>query len=503
MSDGPPPADRLEGQSDPRQKASTGAAAAETTGVLAWFARNTVAANVMMTILIVGGLAFMVTQVKQEVFPEVEIDTVIINVPYPGASPSEVEQGVALAVEEAVRGLDGVKEVRSTATEGLAVVAVELLLGTNNDRALNDVKSAVDRITSFPEDVERPTISLASNRQQVISIVLYGDTEETVLHDLAEQVRFGLLSRDDITYAEIAGTRPLEIAIEVPQRELREHNLQLGQIAQAIRAASVEVPAGQIKTRGGDVLLRTSERRDRGSEFADIALQSRPDGSVLRVGDVATVTDGFREVDQSSFFNGQRAVMVSVYRVGDQGPIEVSESVQEYLQTSLLPELPPGISATTWNDRSEIYADRIDLLKRNAIIGLILVLVILGLFLEPKLAFWVTLGIPISFAGSMLFLPGADVSINMISLFAFIVTLGMVVDDAIVVGEAIYERRQRGQDFLSAATQGVREVARPVLFAIITTCIAFSPLLFVPGVSGKFFRNIPIVVITVLMDLAG
>ncbi|MEM9074043.1 MAG: efflux RND transporter permease subunit [Myxococcota bacterium] len=468
----------------------------EDSGVLAWFTRNRVAANVIMVVLLLGGFLMLATQVKQEVFPEVEIETVIIHVAYPGASPEEVEQGVVLAVEEAVRGLDGVKEVRGTASEGTGVIAIELLVGTDKDRALNDVKSAVDRITILPEDAERPVISLATNRRQVISLVLYGDVTEQVLHNLAEDVRFDLLEDEDVTYVDISGTRPLEISIEVPQEELREHDLTLGSIAQSVRRASVEIPGGGVKTQAGEVLLRTTERRDRGDEFHDVVLRSRADGSALRLGDIASIEDGFRELDQEAFFNGERAVMVNVYRVGDQTPIEVAAVVHEYVENL---DLPPGVSAATWNDSSETYAGRIDLLVRNAKLGLMLVLLILGLFLEPKLAFWVTLGIPISFAGSLLFLPTADVSINMISLFAFIVTLGMVVDDAIVVGESIYQKRSEGMGHLRAAIVGVKEVATPVVFSIVTTCVAFSPMLFVPGVSGKFFRNIPIVVIAVLI----
>ncbi len=339
---------------------------------------------------------------------------------------------------------------------------------------------------------------MATNRREVISLVLYGDVEEQSLHDLAESVRFGLLANEDITYVEIEGTRPLEISVEVPQTELREHGLTLGGVAQAIRAASLESPGGVLDTPGGEVLLRTTERRRRGSEFEDVVLRRRPSGGVLRVGDVATVIDGFQENDQASYFHGQRAVRVKVFRTGDQGPIEVSEAVHAYAE-SLAGQLPPGVQATTWGDSAEMYRDRIDLLMRNAGVGLVLVLLVLSLFLEPRLAFWVTLGIPISFAGSVLFLPSAEVSINMISLFAFIVTLGMVVDDAIVVGEAIHERRSKGMSYTEAAVSGVKEVARPVVFSITTTCIAFSPMLFVPGVSGKFFRNIPIVVIAVLM----
>jgi len=466
-------------------------------GVLAWFTKNTVASNIIMFVLLLGGVG-IAFQIKQEVFPEVTVEQVLINVPYPGASPAEVESGVVLVIEEAVRGLDGVKEVRGTAAEGTAVVAVDLLTGTDVDRALNDVKAAVDRITSFPEEIERPVISTPTTRSQVISLGLYGDVDEKVLHELAESARQDLTSLPDITYTEVNGTRPLEISVEVPQAKLREHRLTLAQVAQAIRQSSVEIPAGGIKTRGGEILLRTAARAETGSEVEDIVLRSNPDGTLLRVGDVGTVNDGFREMDQETYFNGKRAVLVNVFRAGDQSPLTIADHVHSWVAEHG-DDLPPGVEAVAWNDSSEIYADRIDLLLRNAMIGLALVLFVLGLFLEPRLAFWVTLGIPISFAGSMLFIPAADVSINMISLFAFIVTLGMVVDDAIVVGESIHQKRAEGMPRLQAAVEGAKEVFVPVCFAIVTTCVFFAPMLFVPGVSGKFFRNIPIVVIAVLL----
>jgi multidrug efflux pump subunit AcrB len=468
-------------------------------GPLAWMAKNSVAANVLMAVLILGGVGMLLTgNIRQEVFPEVDLDLIVVQVPYPGASPEEVEQGIILAVEEAVRGLDGVKEVRGTATEGMAVVAVELLLGTNADRALADVKSAVDRVTSLPEDAERPVVSMATTRHQVISLVFYGDAGEKVLREIAERTRQDLLQDEHVTQTELSGIRPLEIAIEVPRENLRKHNLTLEQVAQAVRQASVDLPAGEVRTQSGEILLRTKERRDRGMEFEDIVLLARADGTEVRLRDIATVKDTFQEVDREAFFNGDPAIMLNVYRVGDETPIEVAQVVKDYVAENEA-NLPPGIHLATWNDSSEIYRDRINLLLRNAAWGLALVLLTLGLFLEMRLAFWVTLGIVISFAGGLLFLPAADISINMISLFAFIVTLGIVVDDAIVAGESIYKHRQDGKPFLRAAVDGVREVAVPVVFAVLTTCIAFAPMLFVPGVMGKFFRNIPIVVIIVLL----
>ncbi|MGB5696286.1 MAG: efflux RND transporter permease subunit [Polyangiales bacterium] len=467
-------------------------------GPIPWMAKNGVAANVLMLVLIVGGLVTLASGIKQEVFPEVELDLVSISVSYPGASPAEVEQAVILAVEEAVRGIDGVKKVTSTAMEGVGTVNVELLLGADNDRALNDVKSAIDRITSFPEDVERPTVSLISNRQQVISLVLYGDVDEATLRAVAENSRRELLRDPRITYLELSGIRPLEISIEVPQAELRKYDLTLDEIAARVRAASVELPGGGVKTKGGEVLLRTTERRDRGTEFGDIALLSQPDGSQVRVRDIATVKDGFQEIDKEATYNGKRAVMINIYRVGNETPLTVAAAGKEYVQ-GLHDTLPDGLYAATWFDTAEMYEQRLSLLLSNARIGLVLVLLTLGLFLEARLAFWVTLGIPISFAGSLLFFPVTDISINMISLFAFIITLGMVVDDAIVVGEAIYKQRMDGKSRLRAAIDGTKEVAQPVIFAVLTSCVAFAPMLMVPGPMGKFFRVVPIVVISVLL----
>lgn len=466
-------------------------------GALAWMARNHVASNLLMAALLAGGL-LVLPHIKQEVFPEFELDRVQVALPYPGASPEEVEQGVLLAVEEAVRGLDGVKEVQAVAAEGAGVVSIKLLLGADRDRVLADVKSAVDRVASFPAAAERPTVSLVELQKQVISLMLYGEVDEVSLRNLAERVRGELLDMEEITLVELYNPRALEIAVEVPQAQLRRYGLTVQQVAQAISATSVEIPGGGVKTRKGEVLLRVAERRDAGAEFDDIVVVSQPDGTEVRLGDIATIRDGFDESDREMLFNGKPAQRIDVYRVGDQGPIAISKAVHRYMagQGARLPE---GIGLAVWSDRSEMYADRVDLLLRNSVMGLGLVVVVLGLFLEIRLAFWVTMGIPISFIGALLFLPAVDVSINMISLFASIVTLGMVVDDAIVVGEAVYKQRRDGLSWAQAAIAGVYEVAGPVTFSVLTTVIAFMPLLFVPGPAGKFFRNIPWVVIAVLL----
>jgi multidrug efflux pump subunit AcrB len=466
-------------------------------GPIAWMAKNTVAANLMMFVLLVGGW-LVGSRVKQEVFPEVELDVVRVAVAYPGASPAEVEQGILLAIEEAVRGVDGVKKVTSSATEGSGSVAMELLLGADPDKALADAKSAIDRITSFPLDAEEPVVSLLTNRREVISLVYYADIDRHSLREVAERARTELLSLPDITTVELGGVRQPEISVEVSQAQLRAHGLTLEGIAQEVERASVELPGGGVKTKSGEVLLRTAERRDRGIEFEDIPIISSASGARVKLGDVARVVDGFVDSDEEAYFNGKPAAMVKVFRVGEQTPIAIADAVKAYAEAARS-ALPPGVELATWNDLSEIYRDRIDLLLRNAYMGLALVMLILGLFLELRVAFWVMLGIPVSFCGAFLLMPTLDVSLNMISLFAFIITLGIVVDDAIVVGENVYEQRQRGASFIDAAIHGTAEVAGPVVFSVLTTVAAFMPLLFVPGTMGKFFRVIPLIVISVLL----
>lgn len=464
-------------------------------GPLAFMARNSVAANLLMVALVVGGL-MMMGKVRQEVFPESAPDVVNVSVAYPGASPAEVEQGIVLAIEEALSGVDGIKELTASASEGVGSVSIEVMLGADKDNVLSDVQAAVDRVTSFPLDAERPTVALASRRSETISVIFYGDPGERELRDIAQIARDQLLQDPRITDVAVTEIRPLEISIEASEANLRQHGLTLPEIANIVGNASVELPAGTVDTPSGEVLLRTDERRDLGEEFADITLIGRPDGTRVRVGDVATVIDGFQDTDSGATYNGQPAARVRVYRAGDQTPIELSDAVYEYL-ASYEGSLPPGVSAEVWFDRSESYRDRINLLLKNAYLGLILVLLVLGLFLDIRLAFWVTLGIPISFLGAILLMPATDVSFNMISLFAFMLTLGIVVDDAIVVGESVHHQRMQGHRGVEAAIRGVKEVATPVIFSVLTTMIAFVPMLIVPGSMGRFIRVIPLIVITV------
>ena len=464
-------------------------------GPIAWMTRNRITPNLLMLVCLIGGF-LVASRIKQEVFPEFDLDRVMVRVVYPGSSPEEVEQGIILAIEEGLRGLDGVKEITATAAEGMGMVSAELEEGADDQRVYQDIKQEVDRIITFPLDAEEPEVSVLIIRREVLRIQLYGDTTEWVLRELAEQVRDRLLQDPAITQVDLRGARRYEVAVEIDQDALRTYHLTLDQVAQRVRQTSVEIPGGRLETQGGDILLRVSQRRDWAREFATIPLITTADGSVLFLGDVAQIKDTFEEQDRYATYNGKPAIGLEVYRVGDQTPIGVSDAVRAAM-AEIEKDLPPGVDWVINYDRSNIYRQRLELLLKNAFLGLTLVIILLGLFLEFRLAFWVTMGIPISFLGCFLFLPFFDVTINMISMFAFIVALGIVVDDAIVVGENIYEYRQRGMGLMEAGIQGAREVLLPVTFSILTNNVAFMPLCFIPGVMGKIWRVIPLVVITV------
>ena len=466
-------------------------------GPIAWMARNSIAANLAMFVLLVGGV-LLAAGVKQEVFPEFDLDQVVVRVPYPGASPEEVEQGILRSIETQVEGVDDVKKVTSEALEGVGTVTVELVTGADVGQALQDVKNEVDRIITFPEESEEPVVSLASRKRKVMSVVVHGDVPERSLRAAAESARDRMMEHPGITLVELGSVRAYEIAVEIPEDELRALGLSLPDVADVIRRNALELPGGEVKTPAGEVLLRTQERRDLGQEFAELALVNGPDGARVRIGDVGEVVDGFAEEDIEARFAGEPAIELIVYRVGDERPIAVADASREVVD-ALRRDAPDTLGYVVWDDQSERYADRLDLLSRNAFIGLALVLLLLGLFLEPRIAFWVTVGIIISVVGSFLVFPAWGATINMVSLFAFIVTLGIIVDDAIIVAENIYEKRESGMPAMQAAVEGAREIAQPVVFAVLTNIVAFMPLLFVPGATGKIFLQIPAVVISVFL----
>ncbi|WP_232362498.1 efflux RND transporter permease subunit [Desulfogranum mediterraneum] len=466
-------------------------------GPLAWMVHHRVAANLLMIFLLLGGLVSTRT-IKKEVFPEFELDTVTVSVAYPGAGPEEVEQGTVLVVEEAISSVEGVAEVSARAVEGSGTVIAELIEGEDRQKVLQEIKQEVDRITTFPDEAEEPVVSLQNRKREVLQLSLYGDLSQQLLRALGEQLRDRLLQQAEITQVSITAARDYEIQVEISQDQLRTHDLSLATVATAIGAASVEMPGGEIETSGGEILLRVKERREWAHEFGRIPIVTAPDGTVVYLEDIATVREAFEDSDQEVTLNGSPTIALNVYRVGAQTPMEVAAAVRSTMAEVAL-ELPPGVEWMINRDQSQIYQQRLELLMKNAFIGLVLVLVVLGLFLEVKLAFWVTMGIPVSFLGGMLFLPLFDVSINMISMFAFIVALGIVVDDAIIAGENIYAYREQGMSFAEAAVRGAADVAVPISFSILTNIAAFLPLLFVPGVMGKIWKVIPLVVVTVFV----
>lgn len=461
-----------------------------------WFAVNGVAANLMMIIILAFGL-FTAFNLRKDIFPEVASDIVTITVAYPGSSPAEVEEAINVRIEERIQDLEGIKQITSNAAEGFGSVTVEIEESRESRELLNDIKSRIDSIDTFPDEAEEPLVAEAVIRERVINLAISGNADERTLKLLAERVRDELSAIPGITQVDLSGARPYEISIEVSEEALLRHDLTFDFVANAVRRSSLNLPGGSIETEGGEILLRTAGQAYRGEEFEELVLLTRPDGTRLRVGDVATVVDGFADTDQALRFDGESAILARVFRVGDQDATEIAEKVKDYV-ASARSRMPEGIELTTWQDYSQILRSRLDLLVRNGRMGLILVFFILALFLKLRLAGWVALGIPVSFLGAIALLPWFDISINLLSLFAFLLVLGIVVDDAIVVGENIYRHHQEGKEGLEAATDGANEVAVPVVFSILTTVAAFSPLLTIGGTLGKFIYVVPVIVIAVL-----
>jgi multidrug efflux pump subunit AcrB len=464
---------------------------------IAWFAENHVAANILAALLLIGGMITLPT-IKQEVFPSLELPVISIGVEYPGAAPEEVEEAICVRIEEELQGLQGISRLHATAAEGHGSVMIELLAGEDASKRLNDIRTRIDRIDTFPDDARAPVIQQAEVRFQVVDVAVSGDVDERTLKRLGERARDEILALEGITDVELVAARPYEIAIEVSEYDLMRHGISFDEVVAAVRRSSLDLPGGTVRTRGGEIRLRTRGQAYDGHDFANLLLLSRPDGTRLRVGDVAKVIDGFEETDQSSTHDGKPAVIVQVFRVGQQSALDISRRVREYIAEAE-DRLPAGVSYTLAQDDARFLRNRLDSLLRNARGGLILVLLVLALFLRLRLAAWVSLGIPLSFLGALALLPGLDVSINLISLMAFIVVLGIVVDDAIVIGENVYTHQSRGESRLTGAIRGAQGVAIPVTFGVLTTVAAFAPMLFIPGPMGRIARVIPLVVCACLL----
>lgn len=466
--------------------------------MIAWFARNHVAANLLMVTILFTGLMSLKFNIPLEIFPSFESDTISVQISLRGATPEDAELSLATRVEEAVSDLEGVKEIRSRSVEGGSTVTIEVDKGYDARELLADIKARVDEIGTFPAEAEQPVISLATFKRDVITVAVAGDLTERELRSYAEQVRDDLLRLDGVTQVELDGVRDYEIAVEISQDRLRAHDLTLAEVADRIAASSLDLSAGNIRTDGGDILIRAKGQAYSRAEFEAIVIKTNPNGSLLRLGDLARVNDGFEESALRTRFNGQPAAMIEVYRVGDQSAIAVADAVKDYIARQQ-PLLPAGLSLSYWDDDSEIVKSRLNTLLTNALQGGILVLLLLTLFLRPSIAFWVFIGIPVSFMGAFLVMPVFDITLNVLSLFGFILVLGIVVDDAIVTGENIYSHLRTAESGLEASIRGTREVAVPVTFGVLTTVAAFLPIGFIEGQRGALFAQIPVVVIPVLL----
>ncbi len=468
-------------------------------GVIAWFARNSVAANLLMWILLVGGVmgAF---GIQKQIFPAFEINIINVRVPYLGAAPQEVEEGVIVKIEEAVKNLEGIKQVTSTATEGMGTVTIEVEEDYDVQNVLDEVKVQVDAIPTFPANTEKPVVYRQKIQQDVIWVSVYGDASERELKEFAKDMRDTVANLPGISSVEVVGTRDYEISIELSEVDLQKYNLTFAEVVNKVRQSSVDLPGGSIRTENGDILLRTKGQAYTGWDFAQIVLLTDSAGTRVTLGDVAYINDGFVQENQYSLFDGKPSVSMRVRAVGDQNALEISKAVNSYLD-EVEATLPAHIKAATWGDSSFYLADRLNMMLENMFFGALLVFLVLSLFLKIKLAFWVIVGLPVCFLGTLLVLPidMIGVSINLLSLFAFILVLGIVVDDAIIMGESAYSEIDRKGHSTDNVIAGVKKVAMPATFGVLTTIAAFSPMLMVSGPFGVIWKTIGWVVIVCLV----
>jgi multidrug efflux pump subunit AcrB len=464
--------------------------------IIEWFVHNSVAANLLMLILVVGGLLAL-PRIHQEEFPTIEVDAVQVKVPYLGAAPAEVESAVCVRVEEAVEGTEGIDKISSSASEGFCSVVIELVQGVDKTKVANDIKSKVDAIDAFPVETEQPVTAEISIIGTVLEIIVSGNADERTLKLIGQQLRDDIAALGGVSQVQLLFARPYEISIEVSEQTLRRHGLTLAEVGRAIERSSLDIPGGSLKTRGGEILLRTKGQAYRGQEFEDIVVLTRTDGTTVTLGEIATVVDGFEDADLQARLDGKPAVALRVSRVGEEDIMVVAETVKEYLDLARY-QVPEGIEITVWSDESQDMVDRLDALLKNARSGLLLVLLVLTLFLRFRLALWVAAGIPVALLGTVAVFPLTGIAISTMSVMAFILVLGILVDDAIVVGERVYAHEEMGKRRLEAAAGGTQEVSLPVIFGVLTTMAVFIPIINVPGAMGSMFKPLGATVIIAL-----
>ncbi|MDT0594375.1 efflux RND transporter permease subunit [Glaciecola petra] len=468
-------------------------------GIVAWFARNNVAANLLMIIIIAGGIAG-IFKVQKQIFPQFVLNLISVQVPYLGAAPQEVEEGVILRIEEAIKDLEGIKKITSTSREGLGSVTIEVLDNYDVQDLLDEIKVQVDAISTFPANTEKPVVYRLKAQQDVLWVSVYGDVTERELKELTKSIRDEIANLDGISDVGVFGARDYEVSVEIAEVQLQAYDLTFDDVVAAIRRSSVDIPGGSIRSDNGDILLRAKGQAYSAWDFAKIPLINRSDGTRLLIGDIASINDGFVEDNNFARFDGKTAMNIRVRAVGDQNALEISKNVNEYLDKKRT-ELPANVQADSWGDSSFYLNDRLSMMLWNMLQGAVLVFIVLSIFLKLKLAAWVMVGLPVCFLGTLMVMPmdNIDVSINLLSLFGFILVLGIVVDDAIIMGESAYAEIDKNGHSLDNVIRGVQKVAMPATFGVLTTIAAFSPMLMVSGTFGVIWKTIGMVVILCLV----
>ena len=456
--------------------------------IIDWFARNAVAANLLMLILLLGGL-YTVFTIKKESQPPIETNFITVTMPFLGSSPEDVEEGILVKIEESIQDIEGIQEIMSTGRRGSGTVQIEVRAGYDVPEVMNEIKNRVDSISTFPDNTEKPIVSRTRFQQQVNLVSVYGDVDERTLKEYAKQVRNEIVALPGITRAELLGSRPYEISIEVSEFTLEQYRMSLAEVAQAVRRGSLDLPAGSIRSDAGDIQIRTKGQAYTGLDFENILVRTNADGSRVLLKDVATIKDDFEETGRFSEFNGKQAFTIQVLSVGDQSELDISQTVRDYVAEKQA-SIPSGVSLAAWADVTYYLKGRLDMMVKNLVIGALLVFLSLTLFLRLKLAFWVMVGLPVAFLGTFFLMPVFGITVNLISLFGFILVLGIVVDDAIVIGESAYTSMRAKGHSIDNILEGVHKVAMPATFGVLTTMAAFIPILMISGIMGKFFASI-------------